>query len=375
MSSLADFNEKKLGFGCMRFPVLDNDVERIDEDTVCRMVDHFMEQGFTYFDTAFPYHNQKSEGAVKRCLVDRYDRDKFFLADKMPGWLIKENADYKKIFDTQLERCGVEYFDFYLLHAMNKDRNLEAEQNGGYDFVLQMKKEGKIKHVGFSFHDTADVLDDMLTKHPEMEFVQLQINYYDWDSENVQSRKCYEVVVKHGKRVIVMEPIKGGTLASLVKKPAEILAGLDSNASHASFAIRYAASLENVMMVLSGMSTYEQLLDNTAYMKDFKPLSAEEQKGINQVVEELLKVPTIACTKCRYCVEECPKNILIPDVFAAYNEAVQFGVNDVTRRGYNNALKEHGSPADCIKCGKCEAQCPQHLNIRELLVKVNEEFK
>ena len=223
MKELANFNEKKLGFGCMRLPVIDGDMERIDDELFCKMVDTFMEQGFTYFDTAYPYHNQKSEGAVKRCLVDRYDREKFYLADKMPMWSAKEYADYERIFAEQLERCGVEYFDFYLLHALYGERYEEGVKLGAFDFVQKMKAEGKIKHVGFSFHDTADVLDKILTEHPEMEFVQLQINYYDWESENVQSRKCYEVAVKHGVPVIVMEPVKGGTLAKVPESVEKML--------------------------------------------------------------------------------------------------------------------------------------------------------
>lgn len=375
MGKIQEEISKKLGFGCMRLPILDGDVERIDDEAFCQMIDTYLEQGFNYFDTAYPYHNQKSEAAVKRCLVDRYDRERFLLADKMPVWMVKETADWNSIFSTQLERCGVTYFDFYLLHAMNQERVREAEQKGGFDFMKQMKQEGKIRHIGFSFHDTADVLDEILTNHPEMEFVQLQINYYDWDSENVQSGKCYETAVKHGVPVIVMEPVKGGTLASLVKEPAAILQSLDADASFASFAIRFAASLENVAVVLSGMSDFSQLKDNTSYMKEFQPLSEEEQKGIRRVVEELQKLPTIACTKCRYCVEGCPKKIQIPDLFGAYNMVVQFGDTPVTRRGYDQAVNGHGKASDCIRCGKCEGQCPQHLSIRELLVQVSETFE
>lgn len=365
---------KKLGFGCMRLPVVDGDVAQIDDAAFCKMIDSYMEQGFMYFDTAYPYHNQKSEEAVKRCLVQRYDRDKFYLADKMPMWLVKENADYQKHFDVQLERCGVEYFDFYLLHAMDKERVAKAEELGGFEFVQKMKAEGKIRHIGFSFHDTADVLDDILTNHPEMEFVQLQINYYDWESENVQSRKCYEVAVKHGKPVIVMEPVKGGTLANMVGEPARLLKELDDKASYASFAIRYAASLENVVLVLSGMSDETQLADNTGYMREFCPLSEKEQATIDKVVEELSKMPTIACTKCRYCVEGCPKKILIPELFSDYNMSVQFGVNDLSKGAYARHTAENGKADDCIGCGKCEAQCPQHLPIRELLDKVHKTF-
>lgn len=374
MSDLKEIMQKKLGFGCMRLPLLDGNAENIDEEAFCRMIDSYLAQGFCYFDTAYPYHNGSSEKAVRRCLVERYDRDRFLLATKMPVWLVKESGDYGKIFDEQRERCGVSYFDFYLLHAMNKDRAAEAEQNGGFEFMKQMKAEGKIRHIGFSFHDTAEVLDQILTDHPEMEFVQLQINYYDWDSDNIQSGKCYETAKKHGVPVIVMEPVKGGTLADIAGEPGEVLRRLDEKASFASYAIRFAASLDDVLLVLSGMSDETQLKDNTSYMKEFKPLNEEEQSAVKKVVEELKKLPTIACTKCRYCVEGCPKKIAIPDLFDDYNMTVQFGVNDLTKGSYGRHTVEHGKADDCIRCGKCEGQCPQHLEIRNLLEQVAKTF-
>lgn len=374
MSDLKEIMQKKLGFGCMRLPLLDGNAGNIDEQAFCRMIDSYLAQGFCYFDTAYPYHNGSSEKAVRRCLVERYDRDRFLLATKMPVWLVKESGDYGKIFDEQRERCGVSYFDFYLLHAMNKDRAAEAEQNGGFEFMKQMKAEGKIRHIGFSFHDTAEVLDQILTGHPEMEFVQLQINYYDWDSDNIQSGKCYETAKKHGVPVIVMEPVKGGTLADIAGEPGEVLRRLDEKASFASYAIRFAASLDDVLLVLSGMSDETQLKDNTSYMKEFKPLNEEEQSAVKRVVEELKKLPTIACTKCRYCVEGCPKKIAIPDLFDDYNMTVQFGVNDSTKRSYGWHTAEHGKADDCIRCGKCEGQCPQHLEIRNLLEQVAKTF-
>ena len=374
MKSLKEMMPKKLGFGCMRLPVMNGEVNHIDDVAFCKMIDTYMEQGFRYFDTAYPYHNGNSESAVKRCLADRYDRDSFFLADKMPVWLVKENADYQKYFDIQLERLGVDYFDFYLLHAMNHERLTETEEKGGFEFLQKMKAEGKIRHIGFSFHDSAEVLEEFLSRHPEMEFVQLQINYYDWESPNVQSRKCYEAAVKHKVPVIVMEPVKGGTLANMVGEPARILRELDEKASYASYAARYAASLDNVMLVLSGMSDEAQLIDNTSYMKDFAPLTDAEQKAIKEVVTELEKLPTIACTNCRYCVEGCPKKILIPDLFADYNTVVQFGLSDMSRGHYESHTKENGRAEDCIRCGKCEEQCPQHLHIRELLANVAETF-
>lgn len=367
--------DKKLGFGCMRLPVLNGDNEQIDDAQFCKMIDSFLEQGFMYFDTAYPYHNEKSEAAVRRCLVERHERSSFYLADKMPVWLIKNEEDYERIFQTQLERCGVEYFDFYLLHAMNRERAKETEEMGGFDFVRRMKAEGKIRHMGFSFHDSAEALDEILSRHPEMEFVQLQINYYDWESESVQSRKCYETAVRYGKAVIVMEPVKGGTLANLVKEPAEVLRKLDEKASFASYAVRFAASLEGVVMVLSGMSDWAQLQDNTSYMREFKLLNPEEKQAIEKVVEELAKLPTIPCTKCRYCVEGCPKKIQIPDLFETYNMTVQFGVTDDYKRPYKEqTAEEHGKADDCIRCGKCEGQCPQHLQIRKLLENVAQTF-
>lgn len=375
MSEIKEMFSKKLGFGCMRLPIVGEDNTKIDDEAFKKMVDSYLEQGFTYFDTAYPYHGGKSEEAVKRCLVERYPRESFYLADKMPVWEVKKKSDMEEIFQTQLKRCGVDYFDFYLLHAMNHDRMKEVEELGGVEYLLQMKAKGHIRHLGFSFHDTAEALEEILKNHPELEFVQLQLNYYDWESENVQSRKCYEVAEKYNKPVIVMEPVKGGMLANMIGEPKRILEELDAKASAASFAIRYVASLENVFMVLSGMSNQEQLEDNTSYMREFKPLTEQEQKAIEKVVEELQKVPTIACTKCRYCVEGCPMKIQIPNVFWAKNFANRFGVNEQTRKGYAEAVREHGKASDCIKCGKCEGQCPQHLEIRSLLEEAAKTFE
>lgn len=366
---------KKLGFGCMRLPILDGKSECIDYEQFEKMADSFIEKGFTYFDTAYPYHNEKSEEAVRECVVKRYDRSQFLLADKMPVWLIKEEKDYQPIFDRQLERCGVEYFDFYLLHALGADRVKELDRTKGWEFAQRMKAEGKVKNIGFSFHDSAEVLEDILKNHPDMDFVQLQINYFDWESDNVQSRRCYEVAAKYNMPIVVMEPIKGGTLANMIDKPAELLRGLDENASFASYAVRYAASLPNVMMVLSGMSNVEQLEDNLSYMEDFKPLTDKEQDTIKEVCDELAKMISIGCTKCRYCVEGCPMKIVIPDLFWVYNTAMQFGVNDATRGSYSWNTNNSGKAGDCIKCGKCEQHCPQHLAIRELLETVAKTFE
>lgn len=359
---------KKLGFGCMRLPIIGDKTENIDFDTFSKMVDTFMGQGFTYFDTAYPYHNEKSEEAVRKCLVERYPRDSFLLADKMPVWLVKTNEDYQKIFDTQLERTGATYFDFYLLHALNKERFDFLQETGGFEFGTKMKAEGKVKNLGFSFHDSAEVLDEILTAHPEVDFVQLQINYFDWNSINVQSGDCYAVAEKHNVPIIVMEPVKGGTLANLIGKPAELLQELNPEASYASYAIRFVASLPNVMMVLSGMSTMEQMLDNTSYMKDFVPLTSKEKDVIKKVTSALEEMKSIRCTSCQYCVKGCPKQIRIPSIFTVYNMSMQFGITDSIRRQYREVTgEERGKASDCIACGKCEQQCPQHLPIRELL--------
>ena len=362
---------KKLGFGCMRLPIIGDKTENIDFDTFSKMVDTFMGQGFTYFDTAYPYHNEKSEEAVRKCLVERYPRDSFLLADKMPVWLVKTNEDYQKIFDTQLERTGATYFDFYLLHALNKERFDFLQETGGFEFGTKMKAEGKVKNLGFSFHDSAEVLDEILTAHPEVDFVQLQINYFDWNSINVQSGDCYAVAEKHNVPIIVMEPVKVGTLANLIGKPAELLQELNPEASYASYAIRFVASLPNVMMVLSGMSTMEQMLDNTSYMKDFVPLTSKEKDVIKKVTSALEEMKSIRCTSCQYCVKGCPKQIRIPSIFTVYNMSMQFGITDSIRRQYREVTgEERGKASDCIACGKCEQQCPQHLPIRELLKEV-----
>lgn len=380
MSELRDEITKKLGFGCMRLPVADGDASVIDDAAFCRMIDTYLERGFTYFDTAYPYHNGKSEEAVGRCLAARYPRESFLLATKMPVWLVKEAADYERMFAEQLARCKVSYFDFYLLHALNHESAATEERRGGFDFLRRMKEEGKVRHIGFSFHDSAEALEEILKTHPETEFVQLQINYYDWESEKVQSKKCYETAVKYGVPVIVMEPVKGGTLAGMTGEPARILDALsgekqDAKPSYASYAVRFAASLDNVFLVLSGMSDEAQLLDNTSYMQDFVPLADREQQAVAKVVEELAKLPTVACTKCRYCVEDCPKQIPIPELFEDYNMTVQFGVNEINRKHYAMHTDGHGKADDCIKCGKCEGHCPQHLAIRELLKTVAETFE
>lgn len=368
---------KKLGFGLMRLPLLDaSDVTAIDEAQLCRMVDAFLEQGFTYFDTAYPYHKQTSEGAIRRALVERHPRESYLLADKMPTFLVKGPEDYPKFFQEQLERCGVEYFDYYLLHTLGRDLYGKTKEYGGFDFVRKLKAEGKIRHMGFSFHDTAEVLDQILTEQPDMEFVQLQINYIDWDSERVQSGKCYEVARKHGKPIIVMEPIRGGALASLPGEAEALMKQCQPGLSVPSWAVRFAASLDGVMMVLSGMGSMEQLQDNTRYMKEFSPLSEEEKAVLEKVVEVIQNSVAIPCTSCRYCVDGCPENIPIPEYFSLYNRMEQTRDKGAEKEKYEEMVKDgkHGKASGCIGCRQCEEHCPQHIEVVQWIGKVAEVF-
>ena len=368
----------RFGFGAMRLPLINpDDKQSIDMDELKRMVDIYMEAGFTYFDTAFPYHDQMSETALKEALVDRYDRDKYVFADKMPTVLIKSGEEYPLYFNKQLEKTGVGYFDYYLMHNMGRDRYYNTDKCGGFEFAKKMKAEGKIKNFGFSFHDDAQFLDMILTNHPEVDFVQLQINYLDWNSEGIQSRKCYEVAKKHNKPVIVMEPVKGGTLAKVPDNVEKMFKDYNSEASIPSWAIRFAASHKNVKMVLSGMSNMEQLMDNMSYMKDFKPLNNEEQDIIMKAVDAINSNIAIPCTGCSYCTEGCPMKIAIPKYFSLYNADLQ----EVKEKGwtpqgeyYDRLTHIFGKASDCVACGQCEKACPQHLSIIEDLKKVAEYF-
>lgn len=372
-------NAKKLGFGLMRLPRLDpNNEGSIDLEQTKQMVDTFLQRGFTYFDTAWMYCAFKSENAVKDALTSRHPRESYTLATKLHAAYIHSLDDRDAIFNTQREKTGVEYFDYYLLHDVGVEHYEIYKKYDCFAWIAEKKRQGLIKHMGFSFHDTAEVLDKILTEHPEMEFVQLQINYLDWDSEGVQSRKCYEVATKHGKPVIVMEPVKGGTLAKLPAAAETLLRQADPGASIPSWAVRFAASLPNVKMVLSGMSSTEQLLDNTGYMQDFVPLTQQEQAVIAQVVGIINASIAIPCTGCAYCTEGCPMHIAIPKYFSLYNAEMQeLKEKDFTSQGtyYDNLTLKFGKASDCIACGQCESVCPQHLPIIENLKRVAKQFE
>ena len=372
-------NAKKLGFGLMRLPRLDpNNEGSIDLEQTKQMVDTFLQRGFTYFDTAWMYCAFKSENAVKDALTSRHPRESYTLATKLHAAYIHSMDDRDAIFNTQREKTGVEYFDYYLLHDVGVEHYEIYKKYDCFAWIAEKKRQGLIKHMGFSFHDTAEVLDKILTEHPEMEFVQLQINYLDWDSEGVQSRKCYEVATKHGKPVIVMEPVKGGTLAKLPAAAETLLRQADPGASIPSWAVRFAASLPNVKMVLSGMSSTDQLLDNTGYMQDFVPLTQQEQAVIAQAVGIINASIAIPCTGCAYCTEGCPMHIAIPKYFSLYNAEMQeLKEKDFTSQGtyYDNLTLKFGKASDCIACGQCESVCPQHLPIIENLKRVAKQFE
>lgn len=372
-----DFGSKKLGFGFMRLPMVDGIFSPdgvVDEDTVCKMVDIFMENNFCYFDTAHGYVFGKSETAVRECLTKQYTRESYILTDKLSGGYFKTHEEIKPLCYKQLEACGVEYFDYYLMHALTTGEYEKYQKCNAFEAVKQLQEEGKIKHIGISFHDKPEVLEQILTEHPEIVVVQIQLNYVDYEDAGIQSRAVYDVCHKYEKPVIVMEPIKGGSLVNLPDDAKMVFDNLQGG-SYASYAIRFAASCEDVVMVLSGMSDYNQMQDNISYMKDFQPLTEHEYEAVQEVTKILKKQDVIACTSCRYCVEGCPKKILIPDLFACMNSKKLFqDWNSDFYYGVNTS-GEHGKASACIACRLCEKACPQHLPVSDLMKEVASVFE
>lgn len=373
------YPNKKLGFGLMRLPLLDNTkADDVDYEQAKQMVDLFIENGFTYFDTGLMYMGTACESITKEILVDRHPRESFALVAKLHADFFDSLQGRDALFQKQLDRTGAGYFDYYLIHGIEQSLLKKYEQYDCFRWIVEKKEEGAVKHIGFSYHDTPELLDELLTKYPEMEFVQLQINYLDWESEWVQSRKCYEVCVKHNKPVIVMEPVKGGTLANMPQEAAEVLMQLDPKMSLPSWAIRFAASLDNVMVVLSGMSDMEQIQDNISYMDHFVPLTETEKEACFKAAAIINDQTAIPCTGCSYCTEGCPQQIPIPKYFSLYNEDMR---EDLEKKGwtinitnYQLLAEKFGKPSDCVECGQCEGICPQHLSIIGFLKEVDRHY-
>ena len=373
--------QKKLGFGMMRLPQTDpNDSSKMDIPRIQEMVDEYLRRGFNYFDTAWMYMGGKSETLIKECLVGKYPRESYTVTSKLPDYILKTEEDRQKAFNTQLERTGLDYFDYYLIHDTNARSIVNFEKFHCFEFVEELLDKGLVKHIGLSHHDGPELLEELLIRHPRIEFVQLQINYIDWDSLGVRARECYEVAVKFGKKVLVMEPVKGGTLAKVPEDAEELFKGSAPEMSVPSWAIRFAASLPEVYMVLSGMSNMDQLVDNMSYMDDFRPLDEEEKKIVKRATEIINGNIAVDCTGCSYCTVDCPMNVQIPTLFSLYNADLQ----EVETKGWsaheelydNLKLTEGiGVASDCIECGNCEDHCPQHLEIRKHLREVAGHFE
>ncbi len=357
---------KKLGFGLMRLPLKENDSNVIDDIELNKMVDLFIKNKFKYFDTSYVYHNGESETAIKKALVDRYQRCDYLLANKLPVFIISKKEEVENIFEEQLEKCGVSYFDYYLLHNLNLENyEHQVTQLEMFDYLKIKKSEGKIRKIGFSFHDSFDILDKILTEHPEVDFVQIALNYYDWESQSIQSRLCYETIIKHNKEVIVMEPVKGGMLSTLDEYCMDLFDDLNPTYSTTSWAIRFSASLQNVSTVLSGMSSNKQMIDNISYMNEFRQLTGQETSRLLSIAEKWREKKVINCSRCQHCINVCPKSIEISTILEIYNSIMnqpnpQF--NAELNYYKNIKYKEHGFD-QCDSCMKCDRVCPNDLNI------------
>lgn len=363
----------KLGFGLMRLPENDG---VIDFDQVCKMVDAYLEKGLNYFDTAYVYHGGNSEKMVKEALVKRHPRESFTVATKLPAWAMTTLEDRDKVFNEQLERTGAGYFDYYLLHSLEDGNNYDTyERLDCFNWGIKKREEGLIKHFGFSFHGTPELLEQVLDKHPEIEFVQIQLNYADWDNKVVHSGKLYEILAKRKMPMIIMEPVKGGTLANVAPEVEKMFKDVRPDASVASWALRFVGSLPGVTTILSGMSNMEQVEDNLKTFVDFEPLSDSEQDLIKAVVKKMLDIPLIPCTNCRYCCDGCPAKIKIPDVFNAVNTIRKFPGDMRPKFFYNGLTAQTGKASSCYACGQCERVCPQHLPIIELMKEAAEKLE
>ena len=360
----------KLGFGLMRLPENDG---VIDIDRVCTMVDKYMDAGMNYFDTAYVYHGGKSEVAAKEALVKRYPRDSFMIATKLPAWEIKKESDIDRIFNEQCERAGVDYFDFYLLHSIEDGNNYDTYvKYDCFKWGVKMKEAGKIRHFGFSYHGTPELLEDILDAHPETEFVQIQYNYLDRTNPVVQSQALYDILLRRDIPIIIMEPVRGGMLANMASDIEAKFKAVQPDKSVASWALRFVGSLPGVMTILSGMSTEEQMDDNIGTFTNFEQMTDDEFKLVNEVTDEILKIPQIGCTSCKYCVDGCPMNISIPDVFRTVNTLRRYPDDWRSKNYYSGLVGRSGKASDCVGCGQCESVCPQHLPIIELLKEASE---
>ena len=368
-------NMKKLGFGTLRLPLRNpDDNSSIDQELLSRLVDEFMRAGYSYFETGYAYHLMGAEDALRIALTERYPRESFILADKMPTYNLDTVENLEKIFTEQVRRLQVTWFDYYLIHNLGESRYPKAEELGVFDFIHRKKEEGLVRKIGFSFHGTPDLLEEILISHPEVDVVQLQINYLDWEHISIQSRRCYEIARGFGKPIIVMEPVKGGGLAAIPKEAEDLMRELRPDDSPASWALRFAAGLDGVIMVLSGMNTMEQVRENTRTFDNLTSLSGREQAILQEAARIINRSIAAPCTACRYCIDVCPQNIPIPVLISIFNDIKRYGDRSFPRVHYQHAVYDQGRAGDCIACKECEQICPQHLPIQKILQELAEKF-